>query len=1149
MPQLDEYKQAIVNEYTSSSKNIFVNATAGCLGKDVEVLMFDGSTKLSQNIRIGDVLMGPDSCPRKVLMIKTGVSNLYEVSPNKGEKWICNDEHIFTVHDQYITRSMKLYNSGKTSDIVDKHIKDILKFQRNDNSIGHLKLVRASVEFKETKCSIDPYLLGVWLSEGTKHKGSPYFSICKQDSDIINYLLDYPLPEGIECKMKDDSENCVQVRFVGKGSKNIFREEFKKCIDEYGNIFIPKNYLINSKENRLRLLAGLLDGDGYLKKDGCCFSISTKWESLGKGIIYLVRSLGLFPSYKWKRSTIKSRNFEAYYFRIGISGHTEIIPNILSRKKAKERKQIKNVLHTGFSLKLLGKGEWFGFTVDGDNRYLLGDFTITHNSGKTFTLCELSRRTPPVKSSIFMAFNKSIAEELQNRLPPQTKASTLHSYALSSLRKAFNFDFQLSDSKNFKFVLEHIKFPHVHVKRIPGLAVQICRLYDLMRFNLVGDDIEALISLGERYGEDVDEQIAEKTIELHRLNRKAADNYFLKGYSSGKLPIDFTDMLYYAVKYIDDADFKRYNVVMLDECLPYEIPVICENGQHIPIGKIVEDKLPVRVLTFNHETGQQEFKRVINFSRTFNTKRCIKINAVQNKKHGERSFITCTFNHKIWVKDRGYVYAEDVHVGDVIQFETSAIKTQKYRVSPNGKMILSGIMNKKNNSKEFRDLIPKRKGLGGICQGGNGRINDIQMFLHSKLNSNDSWVLEGIIVPGETLSKKYSAPNHYKVDILSEKLKVAIELDGGSHLSKKRKEQDKRKELCLEELGYKVIRIKNRQLLQKFEEIVDAINNHQFCYCFNGEDCPVYLTVTSVMGMDLNEKYVYDITVEDNHNFYANGILVHNCQDISPLQFELVKRCKTPRGRLIAVGDEKQSIYSFMGSNLDSLHAIKSAPNTVSLPLSMTYRCARNIVDEACTVFPNSIVAAPGAQEGVVGYKSYLEANDGDFILCRNNSPLVKAFIDLLRQGKKCSILGKEYGEDLVRLIDSVNDIFGLEQVLTNFQEKLKAKGVKNPERNESYGTLEEKVHVLLDLWEYFGNLESVRDQIKNIFVENQNRGILLSTVHKSKGLEADRVFFLEPDLIPSKFAVTELALYAEKCLKFVAITRARRELYYCYLK
>ena len=89
-------------------------------------------------------------------------------------------------------------------------------------------------------------MLGLWLAEGTKHKGNPYFSICKQDSDIIDYLLSYPLPKGIECKIKDDSENCVQVRFVGDGSKNIFRDEFKICIDDLGNVFIPQFYLINS---------------------------------------------------------------------------------------------------------------------------------------------------------------------------------------------------------------------------------------------------------------------------------------------------------------------------------------------------------------------------------------------------------------------------------------------------------------------------------------------------------------------------------------------------------------------------------------------------------------------------------------------------------------------------------------------------------------------------------------------------------------------------------------------------------------------------------------------------------------------------------------------------------------------------------------
>lgn len=834
MAKLDEYKQAIVDEYQSTNRNIFVSATAGCLGKDVKVLMFDGSTKLSQEICVGDVLMGPDSCPRNVLKIDSGISNLYEVSPKKGEKWICNDEHIFTVHDQYITRSMRLYNSAKTSDIVDKHIKEILKFQKNNGEIGHLKLVRTGVEFKEETIPIDPYLLGLWLAEGTKHKGNPYFSICKQDSDIIDYLLSYPLPKGIECKIKDDSENCVQVRFVGCGSKNIFREEFKKCIDELGNVFIPQNYLINSVENRLRLLAGLIDGDGYKKSDGCCFSISTKWESLGEGIVYLVRSLGLYPSYKWKRSTIKSRNFEAYYFRIGISGHTEIIPNILSRKKASKRKQIKDVLHTGFSLKPIGKGAWFGFTVDGDNRYLLGDFTITHNSGKTFTLCKLAEMTPPIKSSIFLAFNKSIAEELGQRLPRTVKAQTLHSCALSSLCKAFSLNFSLSDSKNFNLAKEKMNFKGVHSKRIPGMIMKICRLYDLMRFNLVQDDVEAIISLGERYGEEADENLAKRAIELRMLNKKIADNYFLKG-GSGKLPMDFTDMLYYATQYVHRDDFKQYNVVMLDEC-----------------------------------------------------------------------------------------------------------------------------------------------------------------------------------------------------------------------------------------------------------------------------------------------------------------------QDISPLQFEVVKMCKTPRGRLIAVGDEKQSIYSFMGSNLDSLQAIKNAPNTVTLPLSMTYRCAQDIVAEACKVFPDGIVAAPGAVKGFVGDGTFKDAQEGDFILCRNNAPLVDAFITLLRQGKKCTILGKEFGDELVSLIDSVEDVWGLEQVLENMISKLQKKGVKSPTKCEAYDKLNEKVNVLLSLYEYFGDLETVRSRIYDIFVENASRGITLSTIHKSKGLEADRIFFLQPELLPSKYATTELALYAEKCLQFVAITRARKSLIYC---
>lgn len=771
--------------------------------------------------------------------------------------------------------------------------------------------------------------------------------------------------------------------------------------------------------------------------------------------------------------------------------------------------------------------------------------SATAGSGKTFTLCKLAERTPPIKSSIFLAFNKSIAQELGARLPRSVKSSTLHSCALSALNRAFNLQFAISESKYFTMAREKLNFKGINSRRVNGICVQACRLFDLMRFNLIKDDFEAVEALADRYGESSDEESIQRALELYRVAKQASDNYF-EGNAGGKLRIDFTDMLYYAANYIHQKDFKQYNIVMLDECLPYDIPVICENGVHLPIGKIVEEKLPVKVLTFNHETGAQEFKSVINFSRTLNTKKCVKINAVQRKKHGERSFITCTFNHKIWVKGKGYIYAEDVQVGDIIQYETSAVKTQKYRVSPKGKAVLSKVMNNKNKSKEFRALIPKNSGMNGINRGGNGRKNDLQEYFCSRLSLDGDWCMEEIVTPGVELSAKYSTPHHYKVDILSRKLMIAIELDGESHWGTKRKEQDNRKTLCLQEMGFKVIRIKNKDLLNRFDEIVDAINNENYDFCFDGVDCPVYLEVTNVTAMELNEKYVYDITVEDNHNFYANGILVHNCQDISPLQFELVKMCRTPRGRLVAVGDEKQSIYSFMGSNLDSLHAIKEAPNTVSLPLSMTYRCAQRIVQEAQTVFPDGIEAAPGAIFGDVRWGDYRNAVDGDFILCRNNAPLVDTFINLLKQGKRCSIMGKEFGDKLVYLIDGIKSIYGLEDKLLKMQEKLKAKGVHNPTKCEPYLELEEKVHVLISLWEYFGDLEEVRNHIYDIFVETQGKGITLSTIHKSKGLEADNVYFLEPDLLPSKYATTELALYAEECLKFVAITRARKNLIYC---
>ena len=97
---------------------------------------------------------------------------------------------------------------------------------------------------------------------------------------------------------------------------------------------------------------------------------------------------------------------------------------------------------------------------------------------------------------------------------------------------------------------------------------------------------------------------------------------------------------------------------------------------------------------------------------------------------------------------------------------------------------------------------------------------------------------------------------------------------------------------------------------------------------------------------------------------------------------------------------------------------------------------------------------------------------------------------------------------------------------------------------NESYVVLLEKVQILLLLNRRYGSFQEVKKVLTDIFGDESKDKILLSTIHKSKGLEADRVFILGfHELIPSKYATTELALYGERCLQFVAVTRAKNTL------
>jgi hypothetical protein len=146
-----------------------------------------------------------------------------------------------------------------------------------------------------------------------------------------------------------------------------------------GEKFVPDAYRVGSRETRLAILAGLLDTDGHLGASGC-FEFSSHSRQLAGQVAFIARSLGLMANLREKEV-----NGELYW-RVLLSGFIEKIPTRVLRKQAAPRRQKKNVLRTGFTAHPIGWGQYYGFTVDGDHRYLMGDFTVTHNSGKTIML-------------------------------------------------------------------------------------------------------------------------------------------------------------------------------------------------------------------------------------------------------------------------------------------------------------------------------------------------------------------------------------------------------------------------------------------------------------------------------------------------------------------------------------------------------------------------------------------------------------------------------------------------------------------------------------------------------------------------------------------------------------------------------------------
>lgn len=351
-----------------------------CLTKGTLVKMYDGRTKKVEDIVVGDTLMGDDSTHREVLSLARGQDILYKIKPLQyGEEWGCNSEHILV-----------LYNT-RTKQLGEFSVKEYIQKAEKSTRFKHeWKLIRASVDYPTYDTLISPYLMGLWIGDGTWNSLS--ITASRYEKEIIDFLYSYAKCNSCRISESKSRVGSDAITFYIRGlthGKNEQWDVFKKYgIAVSREKFIPKAYLLNDRHTRLSLLAGIIDSDGSKCNNGC-YEITTKWDRLKDDIIELCRSLGYGVSYVQREILEEENNFEfgGKYWRIHISGAHDV-PCHIERKRSSPRQQVKSVLVSGFEIERIGYGDYYGFEISGNRRFLLGDFTITHN---TYTACGVAR--------------------------------------------------------------------------------------------------------------------------------------------------------------------------------------------------------------------------------------------------------------------------------------------------------------------------------------------------------------------------------------------------------------------------------------------------------------------------------------------------------------------------------------------------------------------------------------------------------------------------------------------------------------------------------------------------------------------------------------------------------------------------------------
>lgn len=292
--------------------------------------------------------------------------------------------------------------------------------------------------------------------------------------------------------------------------------------------------------------------------------------------------------------------------------------------------------------------------------------------------------------------------------------------------------------------------------------------------------------------------------------------------------------------------------------------------------------------------------------------------------------------------------------------------------------------------------------------------------------------------------------------------------------------------------------------------------------------------------------------IQDNlYIFKYDYVFLDECQDFNKAQAVLAGRMRKRDTTVIAVGDPRQAIYGFAGAMNDSFDFLKNTLQAKEMPLSITYRCSTKVTRYAQKIVQD-IAPADNASDGTVTNASWKDVEKGDCVLCRNTKPLVSLFFKFLRQKKKAKIKGKDIGKSLIKIVKPFvghkNNKIMLAHIAKERNKliaRLRKEGVREMEASPVFQFFQDRAGVLEYMASELDRPKKIIQHLNEMFSDEEQDGITLSTQHRSKGLEFDRVFLLQWELNPSPWAKKEWQQVQESNLMYVAITRAKTALYF----